>query len=58
MNIFNGEDDIRVTGSITNSAAGLSGDSLAMMLEPGCVGDICVSDYIHVAGPRVPGRGL
>ena len=49
-NIFNGEDDIRVTGSFfSNTAAGLSGDSYAAMLEPGCVGNVCASDYIHVA---------
>ena len=49
INIFNGEDDIRVTGSFfSNTAAGLSGDSFAAMLEPGCVGDQCASDFIHV----------
>jgi hypothetical protein len=48
-NIFNGEDDIRVTGQFySNSPAGLHGDSVAVMLEPGCVGDVCASDYIHV----------
>ena len=59
-NIFQGEDDIRVTGSFfTNTAAGLSGDSIMAMLEPGCTGNFCVSDYIHfswstraVAGAR------
>jgi len=50
VNIFNGEDDIRVTGSfLSNSAAGLSGSSVAAMLEPGCVGNVCASDYIRVA---------
>jgi hypothetical protein len=49
VNIFNGEDDIRVTGSFfTNTAAGLSGDSFVALLEPGCVGDVCASDFIHV----------
>ena len=49
INIFGGEDDIRVTGSFfSNVAAGLSGDSFAAMLEPGCVGDVCASDFIHV----------
>ena len=49
VNIFGGEDDIRVTGSFfTNSAAGLQGDSLVIMLEPGCVGNLCASDYIRV----------
>lgn len=49
LNIFGGEDDIRVTGSFfTNSAAGLQGDSLVIMLEPGCVGNVCASDYIRV----------
>ena len=48
-NIFGGEDDIRVTGSFfSNVQAGLSGDSFAAMLEPGCVGDVCASDFIHV----------
>ena len=50
MNIFGGEDDIRVTGSFfTNTAPGLTGDSLAALLEPGCVGDNCVSDIVHVS---------
>ena len=49
-NIFGGEDDIRVTGSFfTNSAAGLTGDSIMAMLEPGCVGNVCTSDYVHVS---------
>ncbi len=49
LNIFGGEDDIRVTGSfLSNTAAGLSGDSYAAMLEPGCVGNVCASDFIHV----------
>ena len=48
-NIFNGEDDIRVTGSFfSNTLAGLSGSSTAAMLEPGCVGDVCASDFIRV----------
>ena len=48
-NIFGGEDDIRVTGSFfSNTLAGLSGDSFAAMLEPGCVGNQCLSDVIRV----------
>ncbi|MBI3368464.1 MAG: PEP-CTERM sorting domain-containing protein [Burkholderiales bacterium] len=58
--IFGGEDDIRVTGSFFSfSAAGLTGDSLATLLEPGCTGTLCASDYIHVrwttrAAPGTP----
>ena len=58
VNIFNGEDDIRVTGSFfTTSAAGLTGDSFAAMLEPGCVGGACVSDFIHVSWSTRPSSG-
>jgi hypothetical protein len=58
VNIFDGEDDIRVTGSFfTTSAAGLSGDSIAAMLEPGCGGVVCVSDYIHVSWSTREGPG-
>ena len=48
VNIFGGEDDIRVTGSFfTTTAAGLSGNSQVGLLEPGCTGDLCLSDIIR-----------
>ena len=46
---FGGEDDIQVSGSFfTTSAAGLTGTSIMAMLEPGCVGSLCASDFIRV----------